>query len=71
MLKIAFNRHAGRRANISAYGMETAKKARAFHSSIPGYEPTPLRELSCLAKELGVAGIYVKDESQRFDLNAF
>jgi len=71
MLKIAFNRHASHSTDISAYGMETAKKARAFHSSIPGYEPTPLRELSCLAKELGVAGIYVKDESQRFDLNAF
>ena len=71
MIKIAMNRHASARADISAYGMETAKKARAFHSSIPGYAPTPLRELDCLASALGIKGIFVKDESMRFDLNAF
>ncbi len=71
MVKIAFNKHAAGAADISAYGMDTAEKARAFHSSIPGYAPTPLRALSCLAQSFGLAGIFVKDESQRFDLNAF
>ena len=71
MIKIAINRHASGKADIAAYGMETAKKARAFHSSIPGYAPTPLRELRCLAESMNVAGIYVKDESRRFDLKAF
>ncbi|MHC1727280.1 MAG: diaminopropionate ammonia-lyase [Syntrophobacteraceae bacterium] len=44
---------------------------KKFHMSFPGYEPTPLRSLDSLAKALGVKGIYVKDESCRFGLNAF
>ncbi|MCG8256987.1 diaminopropionate ammonia-lyase, partial [Clostridioides difficile] len=32
---------------------------------------TPLANLEGLAKKLGVAGVYVKDESYRFGLNAF
>jgi len=43
----------------------------SFHASIPGYRPTPLVSLPALAAELGVATIWVKDESQRFDLSAF
>lgn len=35
------------------------------------YEKTPLACLSDLADHLGVKGIYVKDESWRFGLNAF
>ncbi len=46
-------------------------KAREFHKSFPQYKETPLADLSNLAKELGVGGIYVKDESYRFNLNAF
>jgi len=42
-----------------------------FHESLPGYRPTPLVKLSSLAKSLGVKEIIVKDESKRFDLNAF
>jgi diaminopropionate ammonia-lyase len=42
-----------------------------FHGSLAGYRPTPLHSLPGLARELGVAGIFVKDESQRFGLNAF
>ncbi len=45
--------------------------AKKFHESIPSYQPTPLVHLSALAQELGVANIYVKDESVRFGLNAF
>ncbi|SHK01350.1 diaminopropionate ammonia-lyase [Desulforamulus aeronauticus] len=47
------------------------QKAKLFHQSFPEYSITPLRSLHNLAKFLGVAGIYVKDESYRFGLNAF
>ena len=53
------------------FGCAAAEKARAFHSSFPGYAPTPLLRLDGLAKALGVGAIYVKDESGRFGLNAF
>lgn len=46
-------------------------KVRRFHESFPEYSPTPLRTLTELAAYLGVAGVYVKDESYRFGLNAF
>lgn len=46
-------------------------KVRSFHQSFPEYSPTPLRQQAELAKYLGVAGVYVKDESYRFGLNAF
>ncbi|GAB6181320.1 diaminopropionate ammonia-lyase [Desulfotomaculum defluvii] len=47
------------------------QKAKQFHQSFPEYSITPLRSLDHLAKYLDVAGIYVKDESYRFGLNAF
>lgn len=48
-----------------------AQKALAFHRQIPGYAPTPLYSLEALAALVGVRKILVKDESQRFGLNAF
>ncbi|WP_353987378.1 diaminopropionate ammonia-lyase [Ruicaihuangia caeni] len=42
-----------------------------FHRTMPGYEPTPLRELPALAQRLGVARVYVKDESSRMGLPSF
>ena len=56
---------------VKRFGPENAKKARAFHASFPEYTVTPLAKLDNLAKTLGVANIYVKDESYRFGLNAF
>ncbi|GAB7228661.1 diaminopropionate ammonia-lyase [Vibrio rotiferianus] len=53
------------------FSVEQAKQARAFHSQIDGYQPTPLVSLPALAKQLGVKAILVKDESKRFGLNAF
>ena len=50
---------------------ETAKAARNFHSKIPDYRPTPLYSLPAFASALGVQQVLVKDESQRFGLNAF
>ncbi|PSW21371.1 diaminopropionate ammonia-lyase [Photobacterium sanctipauli] len=53
------------------FSVEQAKQARAFHSQIDGYQPTPLVSLPALAKQFGVKAILVKDESKRFGLNAF
>ncbi len=47
------------------------EKVRGYHASFPQYSRTPLAALDKLAASLGVAGIYVKDESYRFGLNAF
>ncbi|MCI5801961.1 MAG: pyridoxal-phosphate dependent enzyme [Oscillospiraceae bacterium] len=50
---------------------KTFAEVLAFHRSLPGYFPTPLISLPALAQRLGVGGIYLKDESQRFGLGAF
>jgi diaminopropionate ammonia-lyase len=42
-----------------------------FHRSLPGYEHSPLTEIPELAAQLGVARVFVKDESSRFGLPAF
>lgn len=47
------------------------EKVRKFHKSFPQYTQTPLASLKNLAKENGLGGIYIKDESYRFGLNAF
>jgi diaminopropionate ammonia-lyase len=46
-------------------------KQRAFFASHSELPPTPLRRLPSLARAIGVAGIYAKDETARFGLNAF
>jgi diaminopropionate ammonia-lyase len=60
-----------RAASVSAFTAGEIGAARKFHSTIPGYEPTPLRNLKGLASLLGVKAVYVKDESYRFGLNSF
>ena len=50
---------------------QNVTKANEFHKSFPQYSVTPLQKLSALASYLGVKGIYCKDESYRFGLNAF
>lgn len=64
-------RAAERRGDISAFSVEEAAKARAFHKTFPQYKETPLVSLQQLAKTLRVKSIYLKDESKRFGLNAF
>jgi len=59
------------KASVEFLGKQEIDKAKKFHMSFPGYEKTPLRSLDSLAELLGVAGVYVKDESYRFGLNAF
>lgn len=53
------------------FSKKEANKARHFHMSFDDYAATPLYSLDNLAKALGVKKIFVKDESNRFDLNAF
>ena len=45
--------------------------ARAFHTTLPDYRPTPLVGLPGLAAQLGVAQLWLKDEADRFGLPAF
>jgi diaminopropionate ammonia-lyase len=48
-----------------------ADLAWPFHRNFRHYAPTPLRQLDHLARELGLASLLLKDESERFGLNAF
>jgi len=50
---------------------EIAANVANFHQSLPNYKPTPLIKLVSLADRLGIEELLIKDESQRFDLNAF
>ena len=56
---------------LSVMSTENVAKASAFHRSFPQYSITPLACLDGMAKYLGLGGLYVKDESYRFGLNAF
>jgi diaminopropionate ammonia-lyase len=62
-----------KKVGVSTKFLSTSEiqKAKSFHASFPEYRETPLRSLDHLAKQFGVGGIYVKDESYRFGLNAF
>lgn len=44
---------------------------RAYFSVRPEFAPTPLRSLTSVANELGVAEVHAKDETHRFGINAF
>ncbi|MBQ2752215.1 MAG: diaminopropionate ammonia-lyase, partial [Oscillospiraceae bacterium] len=57
--------------HLSLMSKSETDKARAFHRSFPQYDSTPLHNLKNAAAEMGIAGLYVKDESYRFGLNAF
>ena len=57
--------------SLKVMALEEVKKARGFHETIPGYEKTPLANLSKMSEHLGISNIFIKDESYRFGLNAF
>ena len=56
---------------LPLFAPEEITRVRRFHQSCPQYAVTPLAHLSHLAASLGVGGVFVKDESCRFGLNAF
>lgn len=58
-------------ASLPVMALENVKQANRFHKSFPQYDVTPLAGLNKMAEHLGLAGLYVKDESYRFGLNAF
>lgn len=68
---VQYDRKAGQKYNLDFLGLESAKEVHHFHASFPVYKETPLAELKETAKDMGLADIYVKDESYRFGLNAF
>ena len=57
--------------DINYLDEKNAEKIINFHRSFPQYEKTPVAELKELSKEIGLKNFYVKDESYRFNLNAF
>ncbi|WP_181274018.1 pyridoxal-phosphate dependent enzyme [Brevibacterium oceani] len=52
-------------------GPDQDDAALDFHRSLAGYEPTALTPLPELARELGVAAVFAKDESTRLGMPAF
>jgi diaminopropionate ammonia-lyase len=46
-------------------------EAASFHAALPGYRPTPVRDLPAVAADLGLAAVSLKDESDRLGLPAF
>jgi diaminopropionate ammonia-lyase len=63
---------AANRARDPAWSGRPAPAAvRDFHRSLPEYAPTPLATLPGLARRLGVARVFAKDESSRLGLPAF
>jgi diaminopropionate ammonia-lyase len=59
------------RVRPAAVAAPDGDDAAAFHRRLPGYAPTPVRELPHVAAELGVGAVLVKDESHRLGLPAF
>lgn len=55
----------------TTFNCANAVEPLEFHRRMPNYKPTRLVALKQLAKHLGLKNILVKDESHRFDLNAF
>jgi len=53
------------------FSEEAARRVERFHQKLPGYRPTDLVRWSHLAEAWGVKGIFIKDESTRFNLKAF
>ncbi len=53
------------------FSQDVAHRVESFHRQLPGYEPTALVDWSNLAKAWGLRGVFIKDESTRFNLKAF
>lgn len=52
-------------------GSRAIDEAVAAITACPQYAPTPLQDLNKLARELGVATVWLKNESTRFGLQSF
>lgn len=58
-------------AEQAVTSIEDARAALAEVRQWPGYAPTPLRNLAGSATELGLAAVWMKDESHRLGQNSF
>ncbi len=58
-------------SNLGIMSLSNVRAARNFHMSFPQYTVTPLARLDGMAERIGLANIFIKDESFRFGLNAF
>lgn len=54
-----------------SWGKFPVNSIRHFHAQLEEYSITPLYSLASLSEKLGIKGVYVKDESYRFGLNAY
>jgi diaminopropionate ammonia-lyase len=76
-IRLFENPHAARAAAYALDGREeilslaSLAEAKREITSWPGYQPTPLRRLTGLAADSGVADIAYKDEGGRFGLGSF
>ena len=62
---------ANNRKQYARFDKTIAADAIRFHKSLSAYAPSPLVPLNGRAAAVHVKGIYCKDESHRFGLNAF
>lgn len=69
--KLVEVRREGPKTELDFISKEKIKEVRNFHQKFEEYSVTPLHRLDSLADHLGLAGIFLKDESHRFGLNAF
>ena len=72
-LSLISNPHRGKEQPewIKAFDQKIADQVQIFHQQFAEYTPTPLIDLPKLARKLGISGLFVKDESRRFGLEAF
>lgn len=56
---------------LANFSQKESEKVLAYHKTLPGYKETPLHDMTALANKIGVQKLWIKDESKRFDLNAF
>jgi len=56
---------------LPVFSQAVAANVQRFHNQLPNYLPTKLVSLNGLARAWGLRELLVKDESTRFDLNAF
>jgi diaminopropionate ammonia-lyase len=55
----------------SSLGSNAPREVRKYFSAMLDYRPTPLLDLQGLARSVGVAAVYYKDEGHRFGQNSF